>query len=142
MNKKEREEREHRSLFADEKFAKKAWRQYIGTSLEGSATKLPTQYGKDGLPSSNSLIEEIAFKNLSDRLMADDKARSPSNAELMIECAIIRARYTDSTLNILLERTSGKVKEEIVMSVNPYEELTDEELELLQERREGNGDNT
>ena len=34
MTKGEREEREYKSLFADEKYAKKAWKEFIGTSLQ------------------------------------------------------------------------------------------------------------
>ena len=44
MTKEERETREYRSLFSDERFAKKAWKELMGYSLEGTGKPLPTSF--------------------------------------------------------------------------------------------------
>ena len=44
MTKAEREEREYKSLFTDERYAKRAWKQMIGKSLQSDAAILPAFY--------------------------------------------------------------------------------------------------
>jgi hypothetical protein len=56
-------------------------------------------------------------------------------AEILIEASVIRAAFDTSTLNVILDRTAGKVREEISMGVGQFEALTDEELELLAAHR-------
>ena len=52
-------------------------------------------------------------------------------AELIVECGILRSRFDNGMFNTVLERTAGKVKDEITVNKSPYEDLTDEELEML-----------
>lgn len=131
MTKGEREEREYKSLFADERYAKKAWKEFIGTSLQSPGKALPTQFDKNDNPTRESDIDAMAYNNVKARLTADGLDREPMQAELIIEAAVIRARFQDSTFNTLLDRTAGKVKDEITVNSNPYEDLTDDELEAL-----------
>ena len=135
MTKSEREEREYKNLFCDEKHAKKAWRDIIGTALESNADKLPPLFDKNENLTRESMIEELAYKMVEDRLKEEGKSRKPMNAELIVASAIVRARYQDTTLNTLLDRTAGKVKEELSVDTSPYDDLTTEELELLVEYR-------
>lgn len=137
MTKEEREEREYKSLFADERYAKRAWRQFISQSLEGEATALPASYDpKTGEKTFQSQVDQMAYDNVKKRLLADGKTREPMQAELIAENNVLRARFADTTFNTLLDRTAGKVKEEINVSKSQFEELTDEELELLQKFRD------
>lgn len=132
MDKETREELEYISLFADERYAKKAWRQLIGDALKGPAKKLPTITDpKTEEPTLQSAIDSQAYENVKARLLEAGKTREPSQAEVIVESNIIRARFTDNTFNTILERTAGKVKDEVAINTSPFEDLTDDELEAL-----------
>lgn len=136
MTKQERESREYISLFADERYAKKAWKELIGASLGSSAKPLPVTYDpKTGEPTFQSALDEMAFNNVKTRLREQGLDREPQQAELIIESNILRARFNDTTFNTILERTAGKVKDELSIVPNQFEDLTDEELELLATHR-------
>lgn len=135
MTKNEREQREYISLFTDERYAKKAWKNIIGSSLESNGKSLPTMYDKNGEVAQVSVIDEVAYQNVKNRLEKEGKVREPSQAELIVESNILRARFNDTTFNTILDRTAGKVKEEINVTGNQFEELTDDELNLLLEYR-------
>lgn len=135
MTKNEREQREYISLFTDERYAKKAWKNIIGSSLESDGKSLPTMYDKNGEVAQVSVIDEVAYQNVKNRLEKEGKVREPSQAELIVESNILRARFNDTTFNTILDRTAGKVKEEINVTGNQFEELTDDELNLLLEHR-------
>lgn len=136
MTEKEREEREFASLFSDQRFAKKAWRDLIGTALQGPAKALPEMVDKEGQTTLQSHIDRVAYENVKARLEKQGLEREPMQAELIVECNILRARSADTAWGTILDRTAGKVKEEIALSNNPFEELTDEELEALRKFRE------
>ena len=136
MNKVEREEREYHSLFSDERYAKKAWKEFFGQSLSSSGKSLPATIDpKTGELTFNSLLDQEAYLNVKKRLKEEGKDREPMQAELIVECSILRARFDNNLLNTVLERTAGKVKDEITVNKSPYEDLTDEELELLAAHR-------
>lgn len=152
MTKQERERREYKSLFEDERYAKKAWKSFIGASLQSDATILPTFLDKNGNVSPQSELDQMAYENVKRRLEVQGLTRAPMQAELMIENAVLRSRFDSNTLNMLLERTAGKVKEELNVTANQYENMSDDELEILAEyrakkaleapRREDSNDNT
>lgn len=136
MTKSEREVREYISVYADERYAKKAWKQLIGSALEGPASALPVSYDpKTGEPTFQSQLDQMAYNNVKARLKAEGKDREPMQAELIVESQILRARFTDTTFNTILDRTAGKVKDEIAVNKSAFEDLTDEELALLAEHR-------
>lgn len=137
MTKAERETREFKSLYADERYAKKAWKELIGASLESAGKAFPqTLDPKTGVPTFQSELDTMAYNNVKARLKSQGLDREPQQAELIVECNILRARFNDTTFNTLLERTAGKVKDEIVVNESQFEELTDEELEALVAFRE------
>lgn len=136
MTKAEREEREYKSLFTDERYAKKAWKQMIGKSLQSDAAVLPAFYDVKGNVSPQSEIYNTAYNNVLLRLQAEGLDRLPMKAEVLVEANVIRAAFETPVFNTLLERTAGKVKEEISIGVGEYEALSDEELELLVLHRE------
>lgn len=137
MTKAEREVREYKSLFTDERFAKKAWKELMGSSLEGPGKKLPVTYDpKTGEATFQSQLDQMAYDNVKDRLVAQGLDREPMNAELIVESNILRARFNDTTFTTLLDRTAGKVKEELTVNKSAFEDLTDEELELLAAHRD------
>lgn len=137
MTKAEREEREYKSLFTDERYAKKAWRAFFGRALESDAAVLPEILGANGEVSPQSIIYNTAYQNVRTRLEADGLTRKPMKAEILVEASIIRAAFDNSTLNTVLDRTAGKVKEEITIGTGQYEEMSDEELEVIALHRAG-----
>lgn len=137
MTKKERELREYKSLFSDERYAKKAWKEMIGASLESPAHTLPSTVDpKTGELTFQSKLDQQAYNNVKARLKEQGIDREPQQAELIVECNILRSRFNDTTFNMILERTAGKVKEELAVNKSAFEDLTDEELEVLQKFRE------
>lgn len=136
MDKERREELEYKSLFEDERYAKRAWKKIIAGSLQSEAAVLPTIVDKNGNTSPQNELDIMAYNNVKRRLEAEGKSRKPMQAELIVENAILRSRFNDSAFNMLLERTAGKVKDEIAVSASQYEEMTDDELEALQAYRE------
>ena len=132
MTKEEREVREYKSLFTDERFAKKAWKELMGESLEGPGKPLPTSFDpKTNQPTFQSQLDEMAYSNVKRRLEAKGLSREPQQVELIVESNILRSRFTDTTFNTLMDRTMGKVKEELNVTANNFEELSDEEIEAL-----------
>ena len=136
MTKAEREICEYKSTFTDKRYAEKAFKAIINASLQSEAGALPAMYDKQGNELPQSVLDRQAYENVKRRLLAQGLDREPQQAEMMIENAILRARFDNSTFNTMLERTVGKVKDELVVSANEYETMTDEELELLAAHRE------
>jgi len=136
MTKGDREKLEHISLFSDERFAKKAWKDLMNTSLNGEAAAPLEVVDKAGNPTLESQIYQAAYLSVQKTLKDADKDRKPMKAEVIVEANLIRAGYDTSTFNLVLDRTAGKVKEEISIGTGQYEELDDEELALLVAHRE------
>jgi len=136
MTKKEREEREYKSLFGDERYAKKAWRTLMAKSLESEAATPPEVFDNKGNETLESQIYRNAYDTLTQKLKAEGKDRKPMKAEIIVESNLIRAAFDTSTFNVILDRTAGKVKEEINIGMGQYEELSDEELEVLASHRQ------
>jgi len=135
MNKSEREEREYKSLFTDERYAKQAWKKLIGESLNSDAAVLPQFIDAKGGVSPQSEVYDTAYKNVKTRLELKGLSRNPSKAEVAIECNAIQIAFNPNVLNIFLDRTAGKVKEEVAIGVGAFEDLSDEELEVLAAHR-------
>lgn len=131
MTKKEREEREYRSLFTDERYAKKAWRQFIGESLQSDAAFLAEIVDAKGNPTRDSIIYNTARENVKARLKAQGMDRPPMKAEVLVEANVIRGAFDTTVFNTVLERTAGKVKDEINVTGGAFADLTDEQLEIL-----------
>lgn len=132
MTKSDRELREYKAVFADERFAKTAWKQLIGTALEGSAKALPETYDpKTGERTFQSSLDQMAFDNVKVRLLELGLDRDPQQCEVIVESNILRARFSDTTFGTILDRTAGKVKEEVTINKSPFEELSDDELEMI-----------
>jgi len=85
------------------------------------------EYVWDGMGSARMFDKEAKENNLD---------REPQQAELIVESNILRARFNDTTFNTLLDRTAGKVKDEISVSTGQFEDMSDEELAVLAEYRE------
>ena len=139
MSKNIREYKEMQNLFADPKFARQAWKSVGQAVLLQPAVEPITAFDKDGNETVNSQIERYSYKKLSDDIKELAKEnRKPTELEMILHCQIVKAR-TDTSAAVFVRDTLGakpvdetKVDAQVT---NPYENLTDAELELLQKHR-------
>lgn len=138
-NKNIRELKEMQNLFNDPKFSRQAWKAVGQAIAMQPAVKPITAYDKDGNETLNSLIENYSYNKLAKDIAELGKEnREPTELEMILHCQIVKAR-TDTSAAIFVRDTLGaKPVDESKVNAqlsNPYEQLTDEELELLQEMR-------
>ena len=140
-NKDIREIKETLSVFKDPKTARMAWRS-VGQAILARPATIPTaRYGKDGEETTDSLIEGYTYQQLSRDIKAlgNPNHSQPTEIEMILACQILKAR-TDTGAAIFVRDTLGakpvdESKQDLTVS-NPYESLTDDELELLAKHRE------
>lgn len=136
----ERKEKEMKSLFDDKKFSRQAWRSVGQAILQNPARKLAPEYNKDGEETLNSMIQSYSYNKLYDDIhKLGQEDREPTELEMILQCQIVKAR-TDTSAAVFVRDTLGaKPVDETKLDAqlsNPYEQLTDEELELLAAHRE------
>lgn len=136
----DRTNKEMMSLFKDPKFSRQAWRAVGMAILQNPAKRAPIQTDKDGEQTLQSSIEEYSYKKLADdikRLGEED--REPTELEMILQCQIMRARFDTSAATFVRDTLGAKPVDESKLDAsvhNPYESLSDEELELIAKSRE------
>lgn len=137
MNK--RTDKEMKSLFADPKFSRQAWRSVGQAILRNPATRAPAQLDKEGEETLQSAIERYSYDKLAQDLKTlGEDDRAPTELEMILQCQIMRARFDTSAAIFVRDTLGAKPVDEskIDATVNPYEQLSDEELELIAKARE------
>lgn len=138
-NKSDRERKEMINLFADKKFVRDVWKNVGNAILSRPATKLPTQFDKDGNPTLQSVIDEYSYDTLSQDLKELTKEnRAPTQLELILQGQVIKARYDTNAAVFIRDTLGAKPVDESKLQAdinNPYEQLSDEELAVLAEMR-------
>ena len=139
-NKNIRQMKEMQNLFSDPKFSRQAWKA-VGTAIAMQpAVKPIAAYDKEGNETVNSQIEQYSYNKLAKDIAELGKEdRQPTELEMILHCQMVKAR-TDTSAAVFIRDTLGakpvdESKVDAQLS-NPYEQLTDEELELLQAMRE------
>lgn len=135
-----REKKEMQSLFSDPKFARQAWKS-VGVAIAMQPAVKPIQtFDKDGNETFNSQVENYSYHKLAKDIasLASEK-REPTELEMILHCQMVKAR-TDTSAAIFIRDTLGakpvdESKVDAQLS-NPYEQLSDEELELIQAERQ------
>ena len=139
-----RERLEMNNLLGDPKYARQAWRA-IGQDLARRPCTMPHAIlDKDGNQSIASLIEQISYESLLEDLKSLGKAddgteRKPTHLEMILQCQLIRARYDTAAAQFVRDTLGAKPVDESKWQgeiSNPYESMTDDELEALQAYRE------
>lgn len=139
-NKNIRERKELESLFRDPKYCRQAWKS-VGQAIALQPAKKPEPFvDKDGNETFNSTLERYSYEQLSNDIKELAKEdRAPTEIEMIMKCQMVKAR-TDTSAAIFVRDTLGaKPVDETKMDAtvsNPYESLTDEELELIAKIRE------
>ena len=140
-NKSNRETKEMISVFKDPKTARQAWRS-VGQAILARPASMPTpRLGKDGEETNDSLLEGYTYNQLAKDIknLGDPNHTQPTEIEMILACQILKAR-TDTGAAIFVRDTLGakpvdESKQDLSIN-NPYEQLSDEELEMLQKMRE------
>lgn len=139
-NKNVREMKEMQNLFADPKFSRQAWKA-VGLSIAMQpATKPAIIVDKDGNETTNSKIEQYSYnKLLNDIKQLGKENREPTELEMILACQMVKARTDTAAATFIRDTLGAKPVDESKIDAqlsNPYEQLTDEELEMLQRERE------
>lgn len=140
-NKSNRETKEMISVFKDPKTARQAWRS-VGQAILARPAAIPTpRLGKDGEETNDSLLEGYTYTQLAKDIkkLGDPDHTQPTEIEMILACQILKAR-TDTAAAVFVRDTLGakpvdESKQDLSIN-NPYEQLTDEELEMLKQMRE------
>ena len=139
-NKDLRELKETMNVFSDPRTQREAWRSLGIKLLNNPATKAPEQLDKDGNPTLASSIEQYTYRQLvNDIKRSEQPDREPTEIEMILACQMVKARF-DTQAAIFVRDTLGakpvdESKIDATLSANQYEQLTDEELELLAAHR-------
>lgn len=139
-NKQHRDWSEMKNLFSDPKFSRQAWKS-VGVAIAMQpAIKPIVMYDKDGNPTLVSQIETYSYNKLAQDIASlQSETREPTELEMILHCQMVKAR-TDTSAAVFIRDTLGaKPVDESKVDAqvnNPYEQLTDEELEALQAMRE------
>lgn len=138
-NKNVRERKEMESLFADPRMARQAWKS-IGQAIAlQPATKPTALYDKDGNETINSQFEKYSYNQLAKDIQTLAKEnREPTELEMILHCQMIKARTDTSAATFIRDTLGAKPVDETKMDANinnPYESMTDDELEMLQRYR-------
>jgi hypothetical protein len=103
------------------------------------AAKIPPVIDKDGNQTFASTIEEYSYNKLSNDIkQLSSDASGPTELEMIMQCQFIRARFDTQAAAFVRDTIGAKPVDESKMDMqvnNPYEQLSDEELELLDKHR-------
>lgn len=136
----EREQKELENLFKDPKYTRKAW-QSLGRMLANRpATRLPIIVDRDGNETLQSQLNTYTYNSLKQDIAALQREdKEPTELEMILAGQLVKARYDTQAATFVRDTLGAKPVDESKLSAevsNPYEALTDEELELLAAHRE------
>lgn len=139
-NKSRREQLEMLNVFGDPKYTRQAWKAVGSALLRNPATRPATVYDKDGNETAASKIENYTYHSLKrDLQQIGEQDREPTELEMILGCQIVKARYDTAAATFVRDTLGAKPVDESKVEANlsnQYEQLTDEELELLAAHRE------
>jgi hypothetical protein len=139
-NKLERDLKEMMNVFADPKYVRQAWKSVGQAILQNPAIKPVSQFDKDGNETLGSSIEKYSYNSLKRDLGKIGEAnREPTELEMILQCQIVKARYDTAAATFVRDTLGAKPVDESKVDAqinNPYEQLSDEELELIAQERE------
>ena len=139
-NKDIRELKEMKNLFGDPKYSRQAWKAVGMAIAMQPATRPIVTYDKDGEETANSQIETYSYEKLSKDLKNLGKEdREPTEIEMILHCQMVKARTDTAAATFIRDTLGAKPVDESKVNAqlsNPYEQLTDEELDMIQAARE------
>lgn len=138
INKTYREIGELKGLFADPRYFRQAWRSVGNAILMNPARKPQTRTNKEGEETYESKLENYTYEDLSRDLKAlQGEDREVTELEMILACQAVKAR-TDTSAAVFIRDTLGAKpvdESKVDQSINAYDTLSDDELELIAELR-------
>ena len=133
--------KEMQNIFGDVKFSREAWKSVGQAILRNPASKTAiVVVDKDGNPSIASQIEQYSYNKLKRDIEAlGQEDREPTELEMILQCQMIKARYDTNAAVFIRDTLGAKPIDESKVDAqvnNPYEQLSDEELEMIVKMRE------
>lgn len=139
-NAQKRRELETKNVFADPKYCRQAWKSVGQAILQNPCTKPIPQHDKDGNDTFAYTLERYSYNKLAQDIRELGKEdREPTELEMIMQCQIAKARFDTSAAVFVRDTLGAKPVDESKVDAtvnNPYESLSDEELELLAKHRE------
>jgi hypothetical protein len=139
-NAQRRKELETKNLFADPKYCRQAWKSVGQAILQNPCTKPIPQFDKDGNDTFSYKLEQYCYNKLAQDIHELGKEdREPTELEMIMQCQIAKARFDTSAATFVRDTLGAKPVDESKVDAsinNPYESLSDEELELLAKHRD------
>lgn len=129
-----REIKELQSLFADPRYVREAFKSVGIALLQNPATRSPEVYDKNGVLTGETIIAQYSYDQLAKDIKEIYKQdRAPTQLEMIMMCQMVRARYDTSAAVFVRDTLGAKPIDEskTQMLQNDYENLTDDELEML-----------
>ena len=133
-----RESKEMENLFKDPRYIREVWRNVGNAILRNPAQKPCTKLDKNGDETLESAIQGYTYASLKrDLTQLGETDREPTELEMILACQAVRARYDTSAAVFIRDTLGAKPVDEskVEQTVNAFESLTDEELELLAAHR-------
>ena len=135
-----RREAETKNLFADPKYSRQAWQAVGRAILQNPASEPVLVEDKDGNETYASKLERYSFAKLARDIEEIEKeGRKPTELEMIMQCQIVKARHDTSAAAFVRDTLGAKPVDESKVQAdinNPFESLSDEELEMLAAHRE------
>lgn len=134
-NKRTREQKELENLFSDPKYSRQAWKAIGQAILCSPAVRPIPRADKDGNDEFSYTLEKYTYDALKkdiDELGKENRA--PTELEMILSCQMVKARYDTSAATFIRDTLGAKPVDETKLDAqvnNPYESLSDEELEAI-----------
>lgn len=139
-NKRERDTKEMISLFCDPKFERKAWRA-VGQAIANSPAKIVSlPLDAKGEISPAHMVEQYSYEQFkADIGSLGNDDREPTELEMIMRCQMVKARFDTGAAVFIRDTLGAKPVDESKVDQtvnNPYEMMTDDELDMLIKYRE------
>ena len=138
-NKQLREQREFETLFKNPKHARAMWSQNVIDRYAKPALEPIAIYDKDGNLTPTSQIERAVWNHLKNELETMGQDRLPTEGEMMEACQQYYSRHNAASYVARRDSMGAKPIDETKQQVsvnNPLEDLSDEELLVMQKALE------
>ena len=138
-NKQLREQREFETLFKNPKHARSMWAQTVIDRYAKPALPPIPIYDKDGNLTPTAQIETYVWNHLKKELEEAGSDRLPTEGEMMEACQQYYSRHNAASYTARRDSMGAKPIDETKQQVsvnNPLEDMTDEELLVMQQALE------
>lgn len=135
--KEERQKKETEALFKNPRYAREAWKS-IGIAILNSPAQEPINMEN---PTIDNIIEHYSFDSLSRDIadLVEGDRKKPTELEMIFRCQAIHARHNTNAAIFVRDTVGGKPVDESKVeqtNYNMFEQLSDDELEMLVAYRE------